>query len=68
MTQKAIDVKSIGERKKPLTWDTFVSKCTPEAADWIFRTIRPLVPVDSGHLFRVIAAGVGAKRRWSYFH
>jgi hypothetical protein len=35
---------------------------------WIFRTIRPLVPVDSGHLFRVIAAGVGAKRRWSYFH
>lgn len=36
MTQKAIDVKSSGERKSPLTLDEFLNKCSPEAAD-LFR-------------------------------
>ena len=36
MTQKAIDVKSAGERKRPLNLDEFMSKCSPEAAD-LFR-------------------------------
>lgn len=46
MTQKAIDVKSAGERKKPLSVDEFLTKCSPEAADFFRKALNSTVTKD----------------------
>jgi len=44
MTQRAIDVKSGGDRKRPLSAETFLNQCTPEAADFFRKMLESPLP------------------------